>query len=205
MSSLCSSSSGERQPFESARRAAHWFRMTCSGNFLQPMSCKLAAHDGGCLGSSRGRPSSGVEIRPVEDLTPEQLAQLHPCSLSLDCARFELNLFRGTELVRVYRAAVGLPGKPTPPGLHRIHCKLVNPVYKAPRAGRFHRRRIIPPGSENPLKARWLGFFPHIGVHGTEEIWSLGTRSTLGCIRLSVPDVVDVYERVDIGTPLWIE
>jgi lipoprotein-anchoring transpeptidase ErfK/SrfK len=138
-------------------------------------------------------------------LTPEQLAELNPQSLALDRVRFELKLFRGTELMRVYPVAVGLPGKPTPPGLHRIHCKLVNPGYKAPPAGRFRRRRIIPPGSENPLKARWLGFFPRMGLHGTEEIWSLGTRATGGCIRLSIPDVVDVYERVDIGTPLWID
>ena len=111
----------------------------------------------------------------------------------------------GLDLVRIYPIAVGRLEKPTPAGLHRIRCKLVDPLWKAPRNGRFRRRPRIPPGPENPLTARWLGYFPRMGIHGTDEIWTLGTRATGGCIRMAVPDVIDLYDRVDIGTPLWID
>jgi len=33
---------------------------------------------------------------------------------------------------------------------------------------------------------------------------SLGSAASHGCVRMSVPDVIDLYDRVDVGTPIYI-
>jgi lipoprotein-anchoring transpeptidase ErfK/SrfK len=58
--------------------------------------------------------------------------------------------------------------------------------------------------AENPLKARWMGIVNGVGIHGTGEPSSIGTRASHGCIRMTVPDVVDLYPRVPVGTPVLI-
>jgi lipoprotein-anchoring transpeptidase ErfK/SrfK len=59
---------------------------------------------------------------------------------------------------------------------------------------------FMPGGPENPLGARAL----YIGstlyrIHGTNQPWTIGGRVSSGCIRLRNEDVVDLYERVDVG------
>ncbi|MEQ1953854.1 L,D-transpeptidase [Mesorhizobium sp. CN2-181] len=56
-------------------------------------------------------------------------------------------------------------------------------------------------GPENPLGARAL----YLGdtlyrIHGTNAPWTIGTNVSSGCIRLRNEDVVDLYERVGVGT-----
>ena len=57
---------------------------------------------------------------------------------------------------------------------------------------------------DNPLKARWLGIASGVGIHGTAEPWSIGSRASHGCIRMRVPDVIDLYPRVPVGAPALI-
>ena len=56
----------------------------------------------------------------------------------------------------------------------------------------------------NPLKARWLGVNGSVGIHGTAEEWSIGSRASHGCIRMRVRDVVDLYPRVPLGAQVLI-
>ena len=65
--------------------------------------------------------------------------------------------------------------------------------------------RVDEPGAaDNPLKARWLGIVSGVGIHGTaDEAW-IGTRASHGCIRMRVADVIDLYPRVPVGTPVLI-
>ncbi len=66
--------------------------------------------------------------------------------------------------------------------------------------------QVIPGGApNNPLKARWLGVNGSVGIHGTAEEWSIGSRASHGCIRMRVADVVDLYPRVPLGTPVLIK
>ncbi len=62
----------------------------------------------------------------------------------------------------------------------------------------------IPPGPENPLKARWMGIYNGAGIHGTTDTGSLGSAASHGCVRMAIPDVIDLYDRVDVGTPIYI-
>ncbi|MBQ0127465.1 MAG: L,D-transpeptidase [Bacteroidales bacterium] len=46
--------------------------------------------------------------------------------------------------------------------------------------------------------------FIDIGIHGTHLPESIGTRATEGCIRLKNEDIVDLKQRVHVGTPVII-
>jgi lipoprotein-anchoring transpeptidase ErfK/SrfK len=56
----------------------------------------------------------------------------------------------------------------------------------------------------NPLKARWIGIVNGVGFHGTGQDYSVGTAASHGCLRMHVSDVIDLYNRVSIGTPVLI-
>ena len=69
--------------------------------------------------------------------------------------------------------------------------------------------RILPVhmegGPANPLGARAL----YLGstlyrIHGTNQPWTIGGAVSSGCIRMRNEDVVDLYERVDVGTKVVV-
>jgi hypothetical protein len=127
--------------------------------------------------------------------------------LTIDRAHFKLRLFKNLELRRTYGIAVGAPGYETPTGRFSIHNKAVNPAWSAPDepwAGAY-RNEVVEGGSpENPLKARWLGIVGGVGIHGTAAEYSIGTAASHGCIRMRVADVIALYPKVPIGTPVLI-
>jgi len=49
-----------------------------------------------------------------------------------------------------------------------------------------------------------MGIYAGAGIHGTDAIGSLGTAASHGCIRMSIPDVEDLYDQVAVGTPVYI-
>jgi lipoprotein-anchoring transpeptidase ErfK/SrfK len=91
--------------------------------------------------------------------------------------------------------------------MYDIQDKTIDPDWHVPNsdwAGDLA-GTVVPGGSpENPLKARWLGFNGAAGIHGTAEVGSLGTAASHGCIRMAVPDVIDLYDRVEVGTPVYV-
>jgi lipoprotein-anchoring transpeptidase ErfK/SrfK len=54
------------------------------------------------------------------------------------------------------------------------------------------RRLVHRPGPQDSLKARWMGF-NGAGIHGTDDVGSLGSAASHGCIRMAIPDVVALY------------
>ncbi len=56
-------------------------------------------------------------------------------------------------------------------------------------------------GPENPLGARSLYLGSSLyRIHGSNEPWTIGTQVSSGCIRMRNEDVIDLYERVKVGT-----
>ena len=45
----------------------------------------------------------------------------------------------------------------------------------------------------------------YIYIHGTNAESHLGTPASMGCIRMSNGDVIDLYDRVDVGTAVEIQ
>jgi lipoprotein-anchoring transpeptidase ErfK/SrfK len=100
-----------------------------------------------------------------------------------------------------------MAGLSTPAGQYRIQDKQVDPAWHVPNsawAGSLA-GQVIPGGApNNPLKARWLGIANGVGIHGTAEDWSIGSRASHGCIRMHVADVKELFPRVPVGTPVLI-
>lgn len=67
----------------------------------------------------------------------------------------------------------------------------------------------MPGGPNNPLGARALylyqdGHDTAIRIHGTTEPQSIGSAASNGCIRMVNSHVMDLYNRVPIGTPVAV-
>jgi lipoprotein-anchoring transpeptidase ErfK/SrfK len=140
-------------------------------------------------------------------VTEAQLADKYPVVLVADRTNFQLRLYKRLQLAKSYTVAVGAVGFDTPAGLYHIQNKAVNPAWSVPNsawAGSLA-GTVVPGGTpENPLKARWLGIFDGAGIHGTDETYSLGHAASHGCIRMAIPDVIELYDQVPVGAPIYI-
>jgi lipoprotein-anchoring transpeptidase ErfK/SrfK len=157
-------------------------------------------------------PAAAREIAPtLQRVTPKirtkELKKAYPAVITIDRDHFRLRLFKRLKFVKGYGVAVGQPAYPTPTGLFAVQSKQVNPTWTAPNspwAGEMAGQSVGGGAANNPLKARWIGVAGSVGIHGTGEPWTIGTRASHGCIRMSVPDVIDLFGRVSLGTPVLI-
>ncbi len=127
--------------------------------------------------------------------------------VTIDKGNFKLRLFKDLKVVRTYPIAVGLPAYPTPSGRFAIQNKQINPVWSVPNspwAGELAGSTVAGGSAANPLKARWMGIANGVGIHGTGQDWSIGSRASHGCIRMHVWHVKALYRRVPVGTPVLI-
>ena len=93
-------------------------------------------------------------------------------------------------------------------GTHRITRKAEWPGWTPPAAMRARQPGLpayMEGGPRNPLGARAL----YIGstlyrIHGSNEPASIGHAVSSGCIRMVNDDVIDLYERVDVGTKVVV-
>jgi lipoprotein-anchoring transpeptidase ErfK/SrfK len=140
-------------------------------------------------------------------VTTAELEKKYPIVLVADRNNFQLHLYERLELSRSYTVAVGALGFDTPAGLYHIQNKAVDPAWSVPNsdwAGSLA-GTVVPGGvPENPLKERWLGIYDGAGIHGTDVTSSLGTAASHGCIRMSIPDVIELYDKVPVGAPIYI-
>jgi len=146
-----------------------------------------------------------IKLRPRT--TVRDLRRAYPVVVTVDRNHFRLRLFKYLRISKRYPIAVGMAGLETPTGLYHIQNKQVNPPWHVPHDawGGSLQGQTIPGGApNNPLKARWLGIANGVGIHGTAEDWSIGSRASHGCIRMHVSDVIDLYPRVPIGAPVLI-
>jgi lipoprotein-anchoring transpeptidase ErfK/SrfK len=142
----------------------------------------------------------------MPEVRKSEVAEAYPTYLTLERATYTLRFGKNLKLARTYTVAVGQEGLETPEGLYHIESKEVEPTWHVPEsdwAGSLA-GQDIPPGPSNPLKARWMGIFEGAGIHGTEDTWSLGSAASHGCVRMSIPDVEELYDLVEVGTPIYI-
>jgi lipoprotein-anchoring transpeptidase ErfK/SrfK len=140
------------------------------------------------------------------EVTKGEVAAEYPSYLTLDRSTFTLRLWEHLKLAKTYTVAVGMEGLETPEGLYAIQEKEENPTWHVPDsdwAGSLA-GQTIPPGPSNPIKARWMAIYEGAGIHGTEETYSLGSAASHGCVRMAIPDVEELYDRVEVGTPIFI-
>jgi lipoprotein-anchoring transpeptidase ErfK/SrfK len=169
---------------------------------------RLAARISTALANPEARRVLRARTRVVEPkVTTAELPRAYPFFITVSRPGKRLRLWHELRLAKTYRIAVGRIGLETPAGLYRIETKVVNPAWHVPNsawAGSLAGKIIPPTSPQNPLEARWMGFYDGAGIHGTADIASLGTAASHGCIRMSVPDVINLYNRVPLHTPIYI-
>lgn len=101
-------------------------------------------------------------------------------------------------------------------GTSRVAMKKEWPVWTPPAAMIKRRpdlakyRGGMGPGLDNALGARAMYLFNKGGdtgyrLHGTPEWWSIGKAMSSGCIRLINQDVIDLYNRVEVGAKVIVK
>jgi lipoprotein-anchoring transpeptidase ErfK/SrfK len=118
-----------------------------------------------------------------------------------------LYLVSGDGKARRYGVGVGKPGFEWA-GEHKVTRKAEWPSWTPPKEmvereaakGHYLPARMDG-GPENPLgsRAMYLGSTLY-RIHGTNAPWTIGYAVSSGCIRMRNEDVVDLYERVKVGT-----
>ena len=113
-------------------------------------------------------------------------------------------VYQGDRLKTSYPIAVGKEGWETPTGEFAVIQMVENPIWEHPLTG-----EIIPPGPDNPLGNRWIGFWTDgtniIGFHGTPNEETVGNAASHGCIRMFNRDVLTLFSLVEIGTPVTVQ
>ncbi|MFM7435134.1 MAG: L,D-transpeptidase [Vulcanococcus sp.] len=151
---------------------------------------------------------------------PSDLMASEGLQLVLDRNLRQLMVLRDGRLLRRYPAAVGTEGWETPAGRHQVLEKVANPHWEHPGDG-----RSVPPGRTNPLGSRWIGFHRSCeprtnawdgeryltvdgctvaGFHGTPHRWTVGRAVSHGCVRLYEESVQEVFDLVEVGTPVTV-
>jgi lipoprotein-anchoring transpeptidase ErfK/SrfK len=116
-----------------------------------------------------------------------------------------LFLYRNMTFVRSFPIAVGQPAYPTPLGRYHVISRERHPTWDPPSSPWAAGLGPVPPGPANPLGTRWIGTSaPAIGIHGTPQPWTVGTAASHGCIRMYMRDVEWLFERVRVGSPVFI-
>src|SRR4051812_26715240 len=104
-----------------------------------------------------------------------------------------------------FGVAVGQPIYPTPTGKFTIVTKQRNPWWYPPDTAWAAGASPIPPGPGNPLGTRWMGLSASgVGIHGTPDAASIGYSASHGCIRMRIPDAEWLFERVEVGSTVFI-
>jgi lipoprotein-anchoring transpeptidase ErfK/SrfK len=130
-----------------------------------------------------------------------------PGTVVIDTPQHFLYLVEAGGTARRYGIGVGRPGF-TWAGVKTISAKREWPDWRPPPE-MLQRRPDLPSfmagGPENPLGARamYLGSSLY-RIHGSNEPWTIGTAVSSGCIRMRNEDVIDLYERVKVGTKVVV-
>jgi lipoprotein-anchoring transpeptidase ErfK/SrfK len=130
-----------------------------------------------------------------------------PGTVVIDTPHYFLYLVMEDHKAMRYGIGVGRPGF-TWSGEKEISAMREWPDWRPPDemvARRPDLPRYVPGGLENPLGARAL----YLGstlyrIHGSNEPWTIGTQVSSGCIRMRNADVIDLYDRVRIGTKVVV-
>jgi len=147
---------------------------------------------------------------PSRTLRPARTPSNHGPVVVIHRGSKRLVLYRGTRAgamsaVASFGIATGMAAYPTPTGNFRIVTRQRNPWWYPPAADWARGASPVPPGPGNPLGTRWMGLsVGAVGIHGTPDAASIGYSASHGCIRMRISDAEWLFERVRVGTPVFI-
>jgi lipoprotein-anchoring transpeptidase ErfK/SrfK len=130
-----------------------------------------------------------------------------PGTIVIDTTQRFLFLVQGDGTAMRYGIGVGRDGF-TWSGVKTVSAKKEWPDWRPPEE-MLQRRPDLPGfmagGPENPLGARamYLGSSLY-RIHGSNEPWTIGQAVSSGCFRLRNEDVIDLYDRVKVGSKVVV-
>ena len=170
------------------------------------------------IGRHLRQPATGLAIRKALALNVRAPIRLSFVTLKPQVASAEFDqaivilreskrllLFDDVKLSKWFPIATGQSAYPTPLGTYEIVTKQRDPWWYPPPSPWAAESDPVPPGPGNPLGTRWMGLSaPYVGIHGTPDAASIGYSASHGCIRMRISDAEWLFQRVDIGTPVFI-
>jgi lipoprotein-anchoring transpeptidase ErfK/SrfK len=139
---------------------------------------------------------------------PKVLEKDFETALIVSLPECKIRLFKGAKLVKTYRCAPGRAGYPTPSGDFKVVSKQRYASWYNPgSAWAAGMPAVIGPGPSNPMGVTKIGIDAGaVYMHGVPayEYDSIGTHASHGCMRMMPSDVLDLYGRVKLGTPVYI-
>jgi lipoprotein-anchoring transpeptidase ErfK/SrfK len=167
----------------------------------------------GSLPYARSGPAYDADpVRPSMDPRYERqvvdyAGRERPGTVIIDTRERFLYLIQGEGTALRYGIGVGRPGF-TWSGVKTVSMKREWPDWIPPDE-MLRRRPDLPRhmagGPDNPLGARALYLGSSLyRIHGSNEPWTIGTAVSSGCIRMRNEDVIDLYDRVRIGTRVLV-
>jgi lipoprotein-anchoring transpeptidase ErfK/SrfK len=145
---------------------------------------------------------------PVERTTVSIGGDYKPGSILVNTAERRLYYMLGNGQAIRYGIGVGRDGFRWG-GVHRVTAKKEWPSWTPP-AQMLRRRPDLPRhmkgGEDNPLGARamYLGSTLY-RIHGSNEPETIGQAVSSGCFRMTNPDVIDLYNRVQVGATVIVK
>jgi hypothetical protein len=120
--------------------------------------------------------------------------------IEVDVSQHQLRLYRSGKLAFQTRVAVGSPATPTPLGRY-----FVNERYVLRDAGGpFGPYALGISAHSDVLQHVWVQDGP-IGIHGTNEPWSVGQSASHGCIRVMNAVMRRLFPLAPAGTPVIVK
>ena len=141
----------------------------------------------------------------VKTEQPEVTSEAFDEILLLRIGENKLYHYEDGKIAHSYTVATGLPEYPTPTGVYSVTELRYMPTWinPDPEGWGADMPAMIPPGPSNPLGLRAINWSaPAIRFHGTSATYSLGFNASHGCVRMSNDEVIQLYEMVEVGTPI---
>jgi lipoprotein-anchoring transpeptidase ErfK/SrfK len=106
---------------------------------------------------------------------------------------------RGDSTLKTFAVSVGKDGYPTPVGSFRIKKIIWNPSWRPPPGADWAKGKTAKgPGEPgNPMKVVKIFFQePDYYIHGTDDVESLGSAASHGCLRMDPTEVADLAKTI---------
>jgi L,D-transpeptidase ErfK/SrfK len=136
--------------------------------------------------------------------------------VTLNISEFRMYYYPpNTGKVYSFAHGIGRQDWKTPLGQTKIIRKVKNPVWNPPASIRREHAAdgdilpaVVPAGPHNPLgtRAMYLGLPGEYRIHGTDidKVYGIGMQITHGCVRMYPEDVEQLYDLIDVGTPVYL-
>lgn len=161
-----------------------------------------ASHAAFMKGLRAGDTSVPLKVKVTK---PEKSTEDFDQVLLVRIGENKVYLYEDQKITHEWTVATGQPEYMTPTGLFEVELKRYMPTWvnPAPDTWGANMPATIPPGPGNPLGLRAINWTaPAIRFHGTSATYSLGYNASHGCVRMANEDVIELYDMIDVGTPI---